>query len=69
MIKDMRKDIVHTYVYMGIPLELIALKSNLNIESLSKWESDEQELDIDSLRNIDKGLNIIAHECLAKWTM
>ena len=67
MIKDIRKDMVRTYVYMGIPLELIALKSNLNIESLSKWESDEQELDTDSLRNIDEGLSIIARECLAKW--
>lgn len=69
MIKDIRKDMVRTYVYMDIPLELIALKSNLNIESLSKWESDEQELDTDSLRNIDEGLSIIAHECLAKWMM
>ena len=69
MIKDIRKDMVRTYIYMGIPLELIALKSNLNTESLSKWESDELELDTDSLRNIDEGLNIIAHECLAKWTM
>lgn len=67
MIKDIRKDMVRTYVDMGIPLELIALKSDLNIESLSKWESDKQELDADSLRNIDKGLNIIANECLAKW--
>ena len=69
MIKDIRKDMVRTYIYMGIPLELIALKSNLNIESLSKWESDELELDADSLRNIDEGLSIIAHECLAKWMM
>ena len=62
MIKDIRKDMVRTYIYMGIPLELIALKSNLNIESLSKWESDELELDADSLRNIDEGLSIIAHD-------
>lgn len=69
MIEDTRKDMVRTYVYMGIPLELIALKSHLNIERLSKWESGEQELDTDSLRNIDEGLSIIAHECLAKWMM
>ena len=69
MIEDTRKDMVRTYVYMGIPLELIALKSHLNIERLSKWESGEQELDTDSLRNIDEGLSIIAHECLAKWIM
>ena len=69
MIEDTRKDIVRTYVYMGIPLELIALKSHLNIERLSRWESGEQELDTDSLRNIDEGLSIIAHECLAKWMM
>ena len=67
MIKDIRKDMVRTYVDMCISLEFIALKSGLNIESLSKWESNKQELDADSLRNIDKGLNIIAHECLAKW--
>ena len=69
MIKDIRKDMVRTYIYMGIPLKLIALKSNLTVESLSKWESGEQELDNDSLRNIDEGLSIIAHECLAKWIM
>lgn len=67
MIEDSRKDMVRTYVYLGIPLKLIALKSNLTVESLSKWESGEQELDTNSLRNIDKGLSIIADEYLTKW--